>query len=157
VTAQELTNLLDQYRAALEAQIALLRQLESVAARQREVTEARDFERLAAASDQRDRLTRSLITIEEGLAEVRQRLAQSRGEVTSLPAFHSVIDLRHVAADLVAKILATDRESMKSLADAELARRAALASLERGETTLAAYRRVLAPPVSSAALLNRRG
>jgi hypothetical protein len=59
--------------------------------------------------------------------------------------------------DLVAAILATDQESMKALADAELARRAAVASLERGETTLAAYRKVIAPPVSASTLLDRRG
>jgi hypothetical protein len=46
---------------------------------------------------------------------------------------------------------------MKALQDAELARRAAMAIVERGETTLAAYGKVIAPPVSSATLLNRRG
>ncbi len=46
---------------------------------------------------------------------------------------------------------------MSALANAELARRSAVAGLEKGETTLAAYRRVLAPPVASATLLKRRG
>lgn len=157
MSREELNNLLDQYRAALEAQVALLRQLERVADRQRENTEARNFERLAVESDERDRLTRSLVAIEQGLADVRQRLGASREETLALKGFSDVVALRHAAADLVARILATDRESMKSLSNAELARRAALASLERGETTLAAYRKVLVPPVSSAGLVNRRG
>jgi len=65
--------------------------------------------------------------------------------------------LRQVAANLVASILETDKASMRALADAELARRAAMAGLETGETTLAAYRRVLSPPVGSASVLNLRG
>jgi hypothetical protein len=65
--------------------------------------------------------------------------------------------LRQTAADVIASILATDKDSMKALADAELARRAAVSSLERGETTLAAYRKVIAPPVSGASLVDRRG
>lgn len=157
MSEQQLAHLLEQYRAGLEAQIALLRQLETVAARQREVSEARDFERLAAASDERDRLTRSLVAIEQGLSEVRDTLRQFQKEVVALDTFRQVTSLRQAAAELVARILATDRESMKSLADAELARRTALASLERGETTLAAYRKILTPPVSSAGLVSRRG
>ena len=60
--------MLAQYRAGLEAQIALLRQLEAVASTQRTVSESRDFERLAIESDRRDSLTRSLVEIEQGLA-----------------------------------------------------------------------------------------
>lgn len=154
---QELAHLLEQYRAGLEAQIALLRQLDAVAARQRDVSEARDFERLAVASDERDRLTRSLVAIEQGLTQVRETLRRFQREVVTFDVFKQVTTLKQTAADLVARILATDRESMKSLADAELARRMALASLERGENTLAAYRKILTPPVSTAGLLSRRG
>ena len=46
---------------------------------------------------------------------------------------------------------------MHALADAELARRAAVASLECGEATLAAYRRVLNPPLAGESLVNLRG
>ena len=67
------------------------------------------------------------------------------------------VALHREAATLVGSILTADQASLSALADAELARRTAVASLERGETTLAAYRRVLAPPVASATLLNRRG
>ena len=68
-----------------------------------------------------------------------------------------VVELRQAAAELVTRILKTDQESMDALAAAELARRAAATSLEQGETTLAAYRRVLTPPVASASLLDIRG
>jgi hypothetical protein len=157
VNNEHLLQLLAQYRTALDAQISLLQQLEATASRQHATSETRDFERLAIESDRRDGLTRSLLAIEEGLAAVRDTLAASRRDVESLDEFAAVMHLRKAAADIVARILATDKESMKALSDAELARRAAIASLDRGEVTLDAYRKVLAPPVANAALLDRRG
>jgi hypothetical protein len=157
VTDHDALILLEQYRAGLEAEIALLRQLDTIAERQRDTTETRDFEQLARESDVRDRLTQTLVTIEKGVREVREALNASKMDLSRFEAFQQVVRLRHAAAELVQRILKSDNDSMKALGDAELARRAALASLERGETTLAAYRRVLAPPVSSAALVNRRG
>lgn len=153
----ELADAVEQYRAGLETGVTLLRQLLSIASRQREGTERRDFERLAADSDARDRLTGALVAIEPGLRAVRARLAAAPIDPSTIAGFTEVLALRRTAAELVAGILETDGESMKALADAELARRAAVASLECGETTLAAYRRVLSPPVASASLLDRRG
>ena len=157
MTGQELTNALEQYRAGLETEITLLDRLEAVAGRQRAVSEVRDFERLAAESDERDRLTATLVTVEQGLRAMRDSLAAARSRLARLPAYADVLRLRSAAAERVGRILAADRLSLKALADADLARRAAVASLERGETTLAAYRKVLAPPVSSASLVNRHG
>ena len=157
MTRQQLELTLEEFRKGLETELALLRQLHSVAAEQRTVSAARDFDRFKIISDQRDRLTRSLLAIEQGLAEHRDHLATRREEVSSIPVYGSILALRQASTDLVNDILACDREAMKVLADAELARRAALASLERGETTLAAYRKVLAPPVSAAGLVDRRG
>ncbi|MFA5907775.1 MAG: hypothetical protein WC815_03260 [Vicinamibacterales bacterium] len=153
----ELADAVEEYRAGLETGVTLLRQLRNIASRQREGTEQRDYERLAADSDARDRLTRALVAVEPGLRAVRARLAAVRVDLTTIAGFAEVLALRLTAAELVAGILDTDRESMKALADAELARRAAVASLECGETTLAAYRRVLSPPITGASLLDRRG
>jgi hypothetical protein len=153
----ELLDALDQYRAGLEAEIALLRQLHTVAGRQREGTATRDFAQFAAESDARDRLTRSLVNIEQGLRAIRDSLISGRADLVDLPAYQEVMTLRQTAAEVVASILATDKDSMKALADAEVARRAAVSSLDRGETTLAAYRKVIAPPVCGATLFDRRG
>ncbi len=152
-----LVDALAQYRAGLDAEIALLEQLALVAARQRGVTVRRDFEQLGIEGDERDRLTRALVAVEEGLQPVRARLSAARDRVATLGGYAEVVALRQQASGLVARILATDEESMQSLADAELARRAAVASLEQGETTLAAYRRVLTPSISQASLVDRRG
>ncbi len=152
-----LVDALAQYRAGLEAEIALLEHLALVAGRQRSVTARRDFEQFGVEGDERDRLTRALVTVEQGLQAVRARLTGARDRTATLDGYSDVVALRQRAAALVARILATDEESMQSLADAELARRAAVASLEQGETTLAAYRRVLTPALGHASLVDRRG
>jgi hypothetical protein len=46
---------------------------------------------------------------------------------------------------------------MASLREGELARRFAQDTLDQGETTLAAYRRVVNPPLANATLVNRKG
>jgi hypothetical protein len=157
VTGGDADQMLAQYRAGLEAQIALLRQLEAVASRQRTVSESRDFERLAAESEWRDSLTRNLVEIEQGLAAGLRAMGASGPAVATLEGLSEVVSLRRTTANLIARILATDQLSLQSLANAEVAHRSALASLERGETTLAAYRKILTPPASSAAFFDRVG
>ena len=157
MTRSELELTLEEFRKGLETELALLRQLQAVALQQREISTARDFDRFKVVSDERDRLTRSLLAIEQGMAEQREMLAAFRDDAQGIPVYGSILALRQASTDLVNDILGCDREAMKVLADAEMARRAAMASLERGETTLAAYRKVLAPPVSNAGLVDRRG
>ena len=157
MTSDELGPLVDQYRAGLTAEMTLLHQLSEVSRRQREGTSAGDFTAFNDAADERDRLMQSLVQVEAGLREVRATLSEHRVAALAVPGFRELLDLHREAAQLVNEILSTDKESLAALADAELARRGAVAGIERGETTLAAYRRVLAPPVASAGLLNRRG
>ncbi len=153
----EIAELVEQYRLGLEAQLALLRQLAALAERQRDSTGARDFERLSSESDERDRVTGGLMAVEEGLSEVRRRLSGDKELASATPGWAEVVRLRQEASELVSGVLSLDRESLKALADADTARRAALVGLEKGETTLVAYRRVLTPPVEHAALVDRRG
>lgn len=157
MTDRELADLLEEYRAGLEAGVTLLRQLTEAAGRQRDGTARRDFAHLAAEGDARDRLTRALVAIEPGLRAARARLAAVTTDLSRVPAYQGVLELRRTAAELVASILETDRDSLQALADAELARRAALAGIECGEATLSAYRRVLSPPVMGASFVDRRG
>lgn len=157
MTADHLSRLIDLYHSGLEAERIVLRQLERVADHQQALTGARDFEAFHLAADTRDRLTRSLIALEEGLRPIRRTLTQHRDAAERLPGFAAASALHREAAQQIARILTTDRESLQSLADAEVARRAVLASLERGEHTLTAYRRALSPPVSGAVLMDRQG
>jgi hypothetical protein len=157
VTADDVRRLLAQYRAGIEAELQLLRQLAEVSAEQRETSNVGDFARFNAVSDARDRIMRSLVTIEENLRAVRQELTAHRELASTVEGYDEVAARHREAAHLVNEILSTDQRSLSALADAELARRSAVVSLERGETTLAAYRRVLAPPVASARLVDKRG
>jgi hypothetical protein len=88
---------------------------------------------------------------------VRRRLAEERDRAAAQPGYLEIVTLRQRAAATVTHILSTDEASLQSLADAELARRAAVAGLVQGESTLAGYRRVLSPATTPAALINRRG
>jgi hypothetical protein len=157
MTDDQLARLIDLYHAGLEAERTVLRQLEHVAELQRDVTLARDFEAFHAAADTRDRLTRSLVTLEEGLRPIRQALEQHQDRARLLAGFSGAAALHQATAGQVARILANDRESLDALAEAEVARRTVLASLERGEATLTAYRRALSPPVAGAVLMDRKG
>jgi hypothetical protein len=157
VTPLDIATLVEQYHAGIEAELRLLRQLEIIAERQHDVTVARNFEAFGQESNARDQLTRSLVTIEEGQRAVRKLLAERRTEAESVPGFDRVVALHREASELVAKILTTDRDSFRALADAELARRAALSALDQGEVTLAAYRKVLAPQEGGAHLVDKRG
>lgn len=157
MTPETLSQQLTQYRAGLEAQVAMLRQLESVSLHQHEVSKAADFHRFADASDSREQVMRGLIALEEGLATLRATLRPHRAALQGLPDFKAAAGLQQTVTDLVTRILRVDHDTMKALEEAEVARRAALASIERGEATLAGYRRILVPPASSATLVDRRG
>jgi hypothetical protein len=149
--------LIVQYRAGLEAEIALLRQLSALAAREREVAGSDSLTSLDEISDARDRVMANLVAVESQMRPVRQALAAARDALRGVEAFEELRVMHEQAAALAEDIVAIDDHSRAALRDAELARRFAAESLERGESTLAAYRRVVAPSLSQATLLNRRG
>ena len=157
MTPQELTPLVEQYRAGLEAEMKLLHRLEALATQQRETSEAGDLQQLTGLSDQRDRVMAGLVRIEHELKPVRMKLLEYRQALDSIAEFQSVATLHNSAASLIEKIVGDDRGSLDALKRAELARRFAARALEQGESTLAAYRRVVAPPLSGAGLVDRKG
>jgi hypothetical protein len=152
----DLAALIDQYRAGLEAEIVILHRLEDAAARQHEASTAHDLATLNRAADDRDSLMAALVSIEGELRTVRETLAASREEAQKLDGYPDAVALHREAITLVSRILRTDGESLEALASAELARRDAARAMEQGETTLAAYRRVMMAPLG-ATLVDRRG
>jgi hypothetical protein len=151
----EWLSLLAEYRAGLEAEISLLRHLAALAAREREVAESERLDMLAQITDARDQAMTALVSLEATLRPLRASL-RALGDVTSLPEVREVAVLHQEAATLAEEILAADAHSIEALRQAELARRSAAESLEKGESTLAAYRRVVMPEIASAALVSRR-
>jgi hypothetical protein len=154
---QDLPQFVAQYRAGLEAEMTLLHRLESLAARQRETSEEGDLAGLASVSDQRDHVMAGLVTIEHELKPIRMALLEFRKSLDNIAEFEDVAALHRQAAELVERIVTSDRVSLDALKEAELARRFASQSIGQGESTLAAYRRVVAPRLSGANLVNRKG
>jgi hypothetical protein len=157
MTLAELEPLVSQYRAGLDAEMALLRRLDVLSIQQRDAARSGSLLGLQAITEERDRLMAALVEIEHGLKPVRTQIAAARGQLAGLVEFKEVAALHREAADLATAILTTDRHSVEALQEAELARRAAAQALEQGESTLAAYRRVVSPSLSSPALVNKRG
>lgn len=153
---RDLEALVEEYRVGLDAEIELLTRLERVSEQQRAASEANDIEGLNHVSDARDRLTAALVAVEDQLKLVRQRLVAVRNEARTLPGYAEAVERHHAAIDLITQIVNTDKASLRSLTSAELARRDAVRAIERGETTLAAYRKVVAR-ATGATLVDRRG
>lgn len=153
----EVLALVAQYRAGLEAELALLRRLEGVAERQRDASHRGDLEGLALVTDERDRLMASIVTIEHEIKPIRVTLLERWQDLHGSPEYQELAALHRVAAALVSTIVASDRDSMEALKEAELARRFAARAIEQGETTLAAYRKVVAPPLPGASIVDRKG
>lgn len=157
MTLDPIANAIAAYAAGLEAEIAILRQLDGLSARQREASAANDIEGLNRIGDERDRLMASLVAVEDDIRLIRQRLAEDRDRASSQPSFARLVALHREAATLVGDILTSDEQTLQALRDAETARRFASRTLELGESTLSAYRRVVARPVTSASLFDTKG
>jgi hypothetical protein len=157
MNVEDLQRLVAQYRAGLEAEMTLLHRLEGISARQRETSEHADLHALSIASDERDRVMAGLVTIEHELKPIRMALFEHRRALESIEGFRDVAALHRTAADMVERVLTQDQSSMDALKGAEIARRFAAHALGQSESTLAAYRRVVAPGVGGPNLVDRKG
>ena len=157
MTREHLIPLVDQYRAGLDAELMLLHRLQALALEQRRVSQTGSVTDIHTTVDDRDRVLATLVKVEHELKGIRQELLAGRAWLTDLPAFQEIVERHKEAADLVAGIIGVDRDSLEALKEAEEARRIAAQSLEQGESTLAAYRRVVSPELTPATLVNRRG
>src|SRR5215218_4654896 len=151
----ELAPLVTQYHSGLEAEMAIHRRIDALSREQREISRSGSLAQLVPVTEERDRLMAALVQIEHGLKPIRVQLAEARVQLSGLTEFKDVAALHREAADLASAILTADQHSVEALKEAELARRSAAQALEQGESTLAAYRRVVAP-AASPALVNRR-
>ena len=157
VTEEHLREQLANYGPGLEAEVAILRQLVRLGAEQREALEAEDNKRIEAITRERDRSMAALVTIEHTLRPVRHELAANREMAAAIEGFAEISELHEAAAGLVAEIAHSDEDTLGALREAESARRFAADTLAVAGSTLAAYRRVVSPPVTGAGLVDRRG
>lgn len=157
MTHPDLRAALAEYRQGLDAELGLLAQLTALARDQREATGGDDYPALAAVSERRDDLMRALLEVEAQLRPVRGLIASHAEEARHLDGFDDLARLHREAEGLVATILMSDRSTLEALHVAERARRTASQAIEAGEATLAAYRKVIAPPLAPAGLVSRHG
>jgi hypothetical protein len=156
MTHNELEDVLVEYRAGLDAELALLRRLELIPPTHGSASSGGPVH-VTAAMDEREGLVASLVSIEHHLRPLRDVLSSQRDALQALPMFPAVAALHREAGDLVARIVASDEGALTELREAERARRFAATAVERGEATLAAYKRVVAPHHEGARIVSRRG
>jgi transcriptional regulator of heat shock response len=157
VTDDDLRQRLAIYGPGLEAEVALLHQLKRLALAQRDATDTHDVDHLSFVAQDRDRIMASLVTVEYELRPAREALAAELDKASALPGFEEVVALHRTAADLVATIVQSDQDTVRALQDAEVSRRLAAQTIGAAGSTLAAYRRVVAPPLTGAGLVDRHG
>ena len=156
MSTPDLPTIIEQYRLGLDAELVLLQRLQQIADRQRETTAAQDIDALQRAADERETLMSGLMAVEQQIRGSREDLARARDEARRLPGFKHVVALHETVAGIVKAILETDGDSIRALEQVVEARRIAAQAAEQGESTLAAYGRVIAFP-PAATLVNRRG
>jgi hypothetical protein len=157
MTPDDLRQRLAIYGPGLDAEIALLQQLRKISLEQHQATTIIDAKQLTAIALERQRIMAALVKIEHELRPAREALAHNREMAASLEGFADIATLHRVAADLVAEIVHSDQDTIRALQDAEVARRLAAQAVGAAGSTLAAYRRVVAPPLTGAGLVDRRG
>jgi len=156
VTSDELASAISGYGAGLEAELSLLDRLQCLAAEQHEATLRDDVRLLSEIGEQRQAVMASLVEVEHQIKPLREQLASVLEQAAAVPGFQDVVALHREAGRLVSSILAADRQTMDSLREAEITRRLAAQTVEKGNSTLAAYRRVVAPHTRSA-IVDRTG
>ena len=156
MTVEDLQPVIAQYRAGLEAEMSLLRRLRALAVAERQEADGLG-DTLTAIVDQREAVMASLVAIESQLKPLRATIVAHRELLVDVAEFLAVSVLHQDAAALVASIVGSDHESLTALQQAETTRQFAAATVEKGENTLAAYRRVVTPRLAQATLVNRRG
>lgn len=153
----ELSATLADYGAGLDAALLLLEQIETLATRQRALPHSVDPVVLTPFIEERQRLLDALVTLEARLRPLRDHIAAHIAEARAVPGFAIVAERHRSAAAAVTRIVQVDQQSLDALQDADTQRRADAQTVEAAGQTLAAYKRVLEGPQSSAALMDRRG
>ena len=115
MTLGELDPLVSQYRAGLEAEMALLHRLDVLSIQQRDTARSGSLLGLQAITEERDHLMAALVEIEHGLKPIRLQIAAARTQLAGLVEFKELAALHREAADLANAILAADRHSVEAL------------------------------------------
>lgn len=153
----ELATVLADYRTGLDTALQILSGLEDTAIRQRALPHLASAEELGALAETRQQQLTALSTLDQHLLPLRQHITADLDAARQMPGFPGIVERHRRMQELIASITRLDDESLEVLKQAEQERRAAAQSLDTGEATLAAYRRLLQQPQPSAGLFTQRG
>ena len=148
---------MDQYCLAFRPVLDLLASLLDCATSQEAAALAADFEALAAATERRSEAMRALEAADAPLRAAREVIARSADGLHADPLLAQIETLHRQARDFVAAVSQRDARTQSALQRLSDEARTSAQQLEVGGTTLAAYRRIVAPPLQSAELVDRRG
>ncbi len=148
---------LAEYRHGLEDQLSLLVELLRAAEEQMACSVRGTAEALDAASAERTRLMAALLTIEQRQRPIRAELHRGIDAVRRLDGFAAVANLHRLAEECLRTIEAQDARLRDRLIREQDARCATAHTLDAGEVTLAAYRKVLTSGMGGAVLVDRHG
>jgi hypothetical protein len=153
----DLESVLADYRTGLDAELALLARIEALATRQHALSHPVDPTVLTEITIERERHLAALAALEQQVQPLRQHIADRLSAARQQPGFAGIADRHRRASEIVSGIMRLDEVSLEVLRRADADRRAAAHSLETGEATLAAYRRILQQPQPSAGIFTQRG
>lgn len=145
------------YARALATVLDILERLADVARGGRDAANRNDSDRLAEVSRERGGIAAEITALQPVLEAARLRIVEHVALARESARFSEVESLHRQGERLLDAILALDRDTLSSLDVAGRHRRDVALALEAGEATLAAYRRVVAPPPLSAGLVDQRG
>lgn len=148
---------LADYKAGLTEQVHLLHGLLRAAQDQFAASTSGVAHELAKASEERARIMSTLMALEHDQRGHRDTLHRHLDAVRLLDGFSEVSALHRVAEECVGRIHEQDASTRERLAREQALRTATAHTLDAGETTLAAYRKVLTSGGERSALVDQHG
>jgi hypothetical protein len=153
----QLDDALAAYAAGLAAEIELLNRVDALAREQREAWANNQLASLGTLATRRAQLMTELAATEDRLAPLRDHILARLASARQAPAFAAAEARSQEAQALIRQLADRDRSFLSDLEATLEGRRREVQALETGGATLAAYRRVVAPPPTHANLVDQRG
>jgi hypothetical protein len=145
------------YTSGLDAEIAILREVEALASEQRAVRARNELLPLAFLATRRAALMHELSAVEARIAPLRARVRVDLDRARRCPGYAAAEASQTELEALTRSLMAADRQFLVELEATLEARRREAHDLDTGGATLAAYRRIVVPDVASAGLFDSQG
>jgi len=145
------------YTAGLDAQMAILAQVEELATEQRATWSRNELLPLGGLATRRAALMHELAAVEARIAPLYDRLRADLERALRTPGYGVAEARRQEARGLIYRLMAADRKLLTDLETSLESRRRESHTIDTGNATLAAYRRVVVPTLGSAGLFDQRG